>query len=110
MDVMEELLESVGKEPGKDGAALDQEEGNASDEDDTIEPGVDGQGQGQGPARAPPPYLEVADQFGSLEATAAECVMDKVSNYLRLAKMQWIREVAQRQNRQSDIRDFFDAC
>ena len=108
MDVMEEFLESVGKEPGKENTALDQEEGNASDEDDTIEPGVDG--QGQGPARAPPPYLEVADQFGGLEATAAECGMDKVSNYLRLAKMQWIREVAQRQNRQSDIRDFFDAC
>lgn len=45
----------------------------------------------------PPPYADVADDFGKLEEVAERCRMPTVSYYLRKAKLAWMTEVGSRE-------------
>ncbi|CAM9284060.1 unnamed protein product [Discosporangium mesarthrocarpum] len=56
---------------------------------------------------APPPYSQVADKFGDLEADASRCGMDEVGCHLLKDRMAWTSIHSKRKSRQGDIRDFF---
>lgn len=44
----------------------------------------------------PPPYTDVARQFGNLEEAAGRCNMPEVSYHLRKARLAWMRDYASR--------------
>ena len=87
----------------------DHADGSTSRPDADTNKAERGAGRGAKKAPVPPPYADVADYFGRLEATAGECAMERVSHFLRLAKMEWIDEFEKRKGRQTDIRDFFSS-
>ena len=87
----------------------DHADGSTSRPDADTKKAERGAGRGAKKAPVPPPYADVADHFGRLEATAEECAMERVSHFLRLAKMEWIDEFEKRKGRQTDIRDFFSS-
>lgn len=47
----------------------------------------------------PPPYADVADDFGSLEEIAEKCHMPTVSYYLRKAKLAWMSDFGARKSK-----------
>ena len=54
----------------------------------------------------PPPYTDVARQFGDLEEIAERCSMVGVSYHLRRAKLAWMSEAGSKKTKQSCMADF----
>ena len=54
----------------------------------------------------PPPYTEVAGQFGDLERIAERCSMAEVSHHLRKAKLAWMSEFGSKKTKQTCMSDF----
>ena len=49
----------------------------------------------------PPPYTDVARQFGDLEGIAERCSMAGVSYHLREAKLAWMSEAGSKKTKQT---------
>ena len=54
----------------------------------------------------PPPYTDVAWQFGDLEGIAERCSMAGVSYHLRRAKLAWMSEAGSKKTKQTCMADF----
>ena len=54
----------------------------------------------------PPPYTQVAGQFGDLERVAERCSMAEVSYHLRKAKLGWMSEFGSKKTKQTFMSDF----
>ena len=54
----------------------------------------------------PPPYTDVARQFGDLEGIAERCSMAGVSYHLREAKLAWMSEAGSKKTKQTCMADF----
>ena len=54
----------------------------------------------------PPPYTDVARQFGDLEGIAEGCSMAGVSYHLRRAKLAWMSQAGSKETKQTCMADF----
>ena len=54
----------------------------------------------------PPPYTDVARQFGDLEEKAERCSMAGVSRHLRRVKLAWMSEAGSKKTKQTCMADF----
>ena len=54
----------------------------------------------------PPPYTDVARQFGDLEGISERCSMAGVSYHLRRAKLAWMSEAGSKKTKQTCMADF----
>ena len=68
---------------------------NLDSDDDEADSSAGDKGQCTQPVLSPrpPPYTDVARQFGELEGIAERCNMAGVSYHLRRAKLAWMSEV-----------------
>ena len=53
----------------------------------------------------PPPYTDVARQFGDLEGIAKRCSMTGVSYHFRRAKLAWMNEAGSKKTKQTCMAD-----
>ena len=82
---------------------------NLDSDDDKAESSAGDKGQCTQPVlspRPPPPYTDVARQFGDLEGIAERCSMTGVSCHLRKAKLAWMSEAGSKKTKQTCMADF----
>ena len=81
---------------------------NVDSDDDAADSSAGDTGQCTQPVLfpRPPPYMDVARQFGDLEEIAERCSMTGVSYHLRKAKLAWMSEVGSKKTKQTCMADF----
>ena len=81
---------------------------NLDSEDDEADSSVGDKNQCTQPILSPrpPPYTDVARQFGDLEGIAERCSMAGVSYHLRRAKLAWMSEAGSKKTKQTCMAGF----
>ena len=81
---------------------------NLDSDDDEADSSAGDKGQCTQPILSPrpPPYTDVARQFGYLEGIAERCSMAGVSYHLRRAKLAWMSEAGSKKTKQTFMEDF----
>ena len=82
---------------------------NVDSDDDERDSSAGDKGQSMQPVLSPrpPPYTDVARQFGGLEGIIAErCSMAGVSYHLRKEKLTWMSEAGSKKTKQTCMADF----
>ena len=81
---------------------------NVDSDDDEADSSAGDKGQCTQPVLSsrPPPYTDVARQFGDLEGKAERYSMAGVSCHLRKAKLAWMSETGSKKTKQTCIADF----
>ena len=79
-----------------------------SSTDDEVDSSAGDKGQCTQPVLSPrpPPYTDVARQFGDLEGIAERCSMAGVSYHLRRAKLTWMSEAGSKKTKQTCMAGF----
>ena len=96
--------------------STDPDAGTASSkldsDDDEADSSAGDKGQCTQPVLSPrpPPYTDVAMQFGDLEGIAERCSMAGVSYHLRRAKLPWVSEAGSNKTKQTCKADFVQHC
>ena len=77
-------------------------------DDDEVDSSAGDKGQCTQPVLSPrpPPYTDVARQFGDLEGIAERCSMAGVSYHLCKAKLAWMSEAGSNKTKQTCMADF----
>ena len=75
----------------------DEADSSAGDKDQCTQPVL---------SPRPPPYTDVARQFGDLEGIAERCSMAGLSYHLRKAKLAWMSEAGSKKTKQTCMADF----
>ena len=77
-------------------------------DDDEVDSLAGDKGQCTQPVLSPrpPPYTDVARQFGGLEGIAERCSMAGVSYHLRKEKLAWMSEAGSKKTKQTCMADF----
>ena len=81
---------------------------NVDSDDDEADSSAGDTGQCTQPVLflRPPPYMDVARQFGDLEEITERCSMTGVSYHLRKAKLAWMSEAGSKKTKQTCMADF----
>ena len=81
---------------------------NVDSDDDEADSSAGDKGQCTQPVLSPrpPPYTDVARQFGDLEGIAKRCSMAGVSYHLRNAKLAWMSEAGSKKPKKTCMADF----
>ena len=81
---------------------------NVDSDDDEAGSSAGDKGQCTQPVLSPrpPPYTDVARQFGDLEGIAERCSMAGLSYHLRRTKLAWMSEAGSKKTKQTCMSDF----